>query len=328
MKVCIVGGTGLIGYHSALAFLKKGHEVTAMALPDITLGDWFPQETDVRYGNVFEMGDAELKDVFEGYDAMVYAVGPDDRYRPKSDAYTFFHERLVEACGRVISMAREAGVKRAVILNSYFAYFARVYPEWHLMEHHPYIRCRVEQAEHAIAEGGGQMDVMILELPYIFGTMPERKPLWDDVLIQRFARSKTAFFPKGGTTMITVEHVAEAVVGAVEHGEHGKRYPIGDVNMPWDTMIRIMLDAMGMEQKKIVTVPDFLAILAGKWMKRKERREGYDSGLDLAHLFKDIQCRYTYFDPSESSEALRYNRGGVEEAIVETVRACVSDRRQ
>jgi nucleoside-diphosphate-sugar epimerase len=43
-KVVILGGTGFLGYYTALAALKKGWEVASIAYPDIKLGDWFPKE--------------------------------------------------------------------------------------------------------------------------------------------------------------------------------------------------------------------------------------------------------------------------------------------
>ena len=46
MNVFIAGGTGLIGYQSALEFLKRGHDVSSISLPDIEFGDWFPKEIE------------------------------------------------------------------------------------------------------------------------------------------------------------------------------------------------------------------------------------------------------------------------------------------
>ena len=326
MKVFIVGGTGFLGYYATLEFLNRGHEVTTISLPDIELGDWFPKDqVEVKYGNVFKMPHDELVELFHGYDAMVYAVGPDDRYTPKAPAYEFFYERLVVSCTEVVKAAREGGVKRCVVLNSYFAYFDRIWPEKNLAEHHPYIKCRIEQAESVIEAGGDDMDVMVLELGYIFGTMPERIPLWKDVLLERIRKMPIVMFPKGGTNMITVEHIAEAIVGAIEQGEGGKRYTIGDENMEWKEMLRIMLDAMGLENKKILTIPTFLATLYGKKLRKDDAKEGLEAGLDHGRLFKDLQAEKTYLDPTPSVEALGYSRGGVREAIIETVKRCYPD---
>lgn len=325
MKVFIIGGTGFIGYHSTLEFLKRGHSVSTISLPDIEIGDWFPKEAEIKYGNVFEMLKPELTKLFLGFDAIVYAVGPDDRVTPNAPAYDFFHNRLVEACTRVVSAAKSAKIKKCVVLNSYFAYFDRIYPQKLLAKHHPYIRCRVEQAESVINEGGNGMDVMVLELPYIFGTMPERIPLWKDILVKMLYEKKIIAYPKGGSTMISVEHVAEAVAGAVEHGNHAERYPIGDVNISWLEMLQIMLSSMEMANKRIITVPCFFASLYGRYLKIKDSRRGLESGLDYNHLFMDIMCQELYFDPSDSVAKLKYNRGGIEESINKTIKACMKD---
>jgi len=315
----IVGGTGFLGYYSALEFLKRGHEVSSVSIPDIELGEWFPKEVRIEYKNVFETPHDELVESFRGYDALVYAVGPDDRVTPDAPAYQFFHDRLVVACSRVIDAARDAGIKQCVVLGSYFAYFNRIQPEKNLSERHPYIKCRVEQASRVIEAGGGIMSVMMVELPYIFGAMPGRIPLWKDILFERLRRMRIVFFPRGGTNMIAVEHVAEAIVGATEKGKHGEHYLIGDENVSWKEMIRVSLDAMGLKRRKIVTIPTFLGTLTGKWMKRKNSKKGKESGLDYAYFFKDIQSQKFYYDAANTAKDLGYGRGGVREAIEKTV---------
>jgi len=325
MKIMIVGGTGFLGYHSLLVALKRGYEVNALAIDDVELGDWYPKEVNVEFGDVFELSEKNLTDRFVGYDSLIYAVGPDDRITPPAPAYEFFYARLVEAVEKVATSARKAGVKKMVVLNSYFAYFDRIWPEKKLSEHHPYIRCRVEQAQKVIAAGKEEMDVIILELPYIFGSMPNRIPLWKDVLLDRFAKGKTIFFPKGGTNMITVEHVAEAIIGALEHGEHGARYTVGDENHTFNEMLEMMMSAIG-ENKKIINIPRFMAILAGIMIEKDMKKKGLEGGLEAEFLMRDIITNNLYFDPSDAVKKLGYGRGGIKEAIVKTMKACYPEK--
>ena len=79
MKIMIVGGTGFLGNYTAQVALEHGHEVGSLSLDDIDLKGWYPEEIAVNYGDVFELSEDELVPFFEGYDAMVYSVGPDDR---------------------------------------------------------------------------------------------------------------------------------------------------------------------------------------------------------------------------------------------------------
>jgi dihydroflavonol-4-reductase len=325
MKILIIGGTGFLGYHALLVALDRGHSVDAFAIDDIELGEWYPQKVNVFYGDVFKQSEDELKEHFTGYDAMVYAVGPDDRITPPAPAYEFFHPRLVVSCEKVVRAARKSGVKKCVILNSYFTYFDSIWPEKELSKHHPYIRCRVEQAERAVAAGGDKMTVMILELPYIFGSMPNRTPLWKDVFLDGFIKRKFIFFPKGGTNMISAEHVGEAIIGALEHGTHGKQYVVGDENRSYKEMLHMMFSALGMS-KKIISIPRFIAVTAGIIINWRRKKKGLEGGLDTRYLMRDILSCDLFFDPSETAEKLRYKRGGLEKSIISTMEACYPEK--
>ena len=321
MKIFIVGGTGFLGYYSTLEALKRGHEVGVCSLPDIELGNWFPEEVSVSYQNVFEIEENELIELLKGYDAIVYSVGPDDRVTPKAPAYEFFYDRLVTGCTKVMVAARKAGIKKAVVLGSYFSYFNKIDPKKKLAERHPYIRARMAQEKSVIEAGGTEMSVSVLELPYIFGAMPKRDPIWKDLLYKMLLESKVIFFPKGGTAMISAKGVSEAVMGAIEKGEHGKCYPVGDVNMSFKDMLTLMLKYSGMN-KSVVNIPKFLAVMAGKKMKKDHEAEGKESGLDPIWLMKDIQTDFMYFNNFDSKKELGYNGGDIESAIEETINAC------
>lgn len=325
LKTFIVGGTGFIGYHTALEQIKRGNEVATISLPDINIGDWFPKQVKIEYGNIFKMNYDELKKLFIGYDAMVYAVGPDDRYTPQGDAYKFFYDRLVTACTKTVAAAREAGVKKCVVCGSYFSYFHHNNPQSSLAQRHPYIQARVEQEQSVISEGKGKMDVMVLELPYIFGTMPERTPIWKDLLIKMLYTGRNIFYSKGGTAMVSVETVANAISGAIERGKHGICYPIGDENKTWVEMLNIMLGAMGMEHKRIITLPSAVLSLYGRKVARDYAKEGKQSGLNTSLLFKDIMEKYLYIDSDPIKEELNYAGGDVEESIIKTVKRCVEE---
>ena len=160
MKIMIVGGTGLLGHEAAQVALERGHDVTSLAIPDVPMDGWYPEQIKTLEGDVFKLTQAELAEIFKGYDAMIYAVGPDDRITPNEPAYEFFKLRLVDHAAKVFRAARDAGIKKAALCSSYFLYFDRKFPKKNLAEIHPYIRVRKEQAElilkEAVAELKGQ----------------------------------------------------------------------------------------------------------------------------------------------------------------------------
>ena len=328
-KLMIVGGTGFLGYYTGKLALSKGYEVASVSILDDDLvnkdlDSWFPKEIKNTLLDVFTASEEELEKVFKGYDYLIYAVGPDDRYTPKAPAYDFFHYRLVDSVAKVFRAAEKAGVKKAVVYNSYFAYFDRKYPEMKLAEKHHYIRCRVEQAK-ILNEQKKNMEVVVLELPYIFGSMEARLPIWRDVFLDRYVNGKkTVFFSKGGTTMISIDHIAEAGIGALEYGEDGARYPIGDQNKSFKWMLEYMAHCKGVK-KKVVCPPTWLCVLGAKAIENKAHKQGLEGGLDYALVMKEIMSIDMVVEPEvmdEINQKLHISRGGLEEAIQATMDRC------
>lgn len=308
-KTLIAGGTGFLGYHAALQLLREGVAVDAVALPrELDLDGWYPKQIGIRFADLFAMTEDQVFDLVadHGYDAFVYALGPDDRFVPPAPADAFFHDRLVVQAAKVLTAVRRAGVGRVVVLNSYFSHFDRIM-DGVLSEHHPYVRARVEQ-ENALTRIGiaGDFDVMFLELPFIFGTMPGRLPLWKESFLDHFAKGRVAFFPAGGTTAcIAVEGVAEAVSAALRNGAHGRRYAVGKENLSYREILAIMLEESGM-RKPIVAVPAGIAALGARAIDRRYRREGKEAGLDHAKLMTDILSRDFSIDFATLARELGY----------------------
>ena len=318
-NVLIIGGTGFLGYFAVQELTRRGHHVTTLALPPLPAPGLFPDETRILLADLNRLTDDEVANLLRGQDAVIYAAGADDRVTPRAPAYPFFYKYNVEATRRLMTLARQAGVKKAVVLGSYFVHFDRIWPHLKLKEHHPYIRSRVEQEEAAITAGGTEMAVIILELPYIFGSMPGRIPIWKP-LIRYICSTPIIFYTRGGSNCIAVEHVGEAIAGAVEQGVGGQSYVIGDENLTWVELLEKLARLTGKE-KSIISLPNWVAILAGVFIKVVHFFQGLEGGLDPVALIK-LQTAKTFFDPTLARNALGFGSGGIDEALRKTVVAC------
>lgn len=320
MKVMLIGGTGLLGYHATRRLLERGHRVNILALPPLPADGLFPPDVNILLRDINQLSDEELVDLLRGNKALVFAAGVDDRVTPKTPAYPFFHKHNVETTRRIAQLARRAGVKKFIILGSYFAYFHRQWPQLELTRHHPYIRSRVEQTRAAVEAGGNEMAVITLELPYIFGVMPGRMPLWKPLV--RYAVSPwPLFYPRGGTTCVTVTQVGQAICGAVEVGESGACYPIGGENLSWVELLA-RITRFGGREKKVITLPDWF-VRVGAWLlKLVHSIRGVESGLDPVEFIR-LQTSETYIEPALSQRVLGYEPGGLDAALKETVEVCL-----
>ena len=201
MKVFMIGGTGLLGSEAAKVLISRGHEVTAMALPPLPEGAVLPPEMKIEYGNYLEMSDDELRKHLTGCDGFVFAAGVDERVEGPAPIYNLYKKYNIDPINRLLKLAKECGVKHVSICGSYFSYFAKTMPELELTRWHPYIRSRVDQENAAMSFADENFSVAVLELPYIFGTQPGRKPVWM-FLAEQIRNSKgNVMCPKGGSTI-------------------------------------------------------------------------------------------------------------------------------
>lgn len=322
MKIFIIGGTGLLGSASAAELIRRGHEVRSVALPPLPQNAVIPAEMEIVFGNYMTMTDEELKEQLSGCDSLVFAAGVDERVEFSAPVLDHYIKYNVVPIERLLRIGKQIGIKRAVIMGSYFAYFAKQWPELKLTEKHPYIRSRIMQEAAALAFNGDGMDVMVLELPYIFGTQSGRKPVWTFLVEMIHGMKWVTMYPKGGTTMVTVHQVAQAVAGAIEKGKGGTCYPVGWYNMTWKEMLAIFHKHMGMPGRKVFTIPTFLYRMSGKKLMKDFAARGIDSGLDMV-AFADIQTARTFIDNTQIKNELDVTEDDIDAAIGASVKLCL-----
>ena len=315
-RVAVVGGTGFLGYHAVVELLRRGFEVTALGLKDFPARTPPLNDVDVQVVDLRIATDADLGRRLAGFDAVVFAAGADERATPRTPALDFFRAANVVTTERVLRLAKEGGARSAVVLGSYFAYFAKAWPELRLAERHPYIRSRLEQQEVAAASG---MRTVVLQLPYIFGSAPGQIPLWAP-LVRYLARMPLLLYPRGGTNAVAVRHVGEAVAGAVE-GTAAGPILVGDENLRWADLLQRLLAALG-RRKSVVTLPTAALYPSALIWRLVLRIRGQYSGLDPLH-FIPLQTRETFFDPRPGWLALDFEGGELDQAIVDTVRTSI-----
>ncbi|NWJ94210.1 MAG: NAD(P)H-binding protein [Chloroflexi bacterium] len=320
MKVVVIGGTGFLGYHAVLELCRRGHTVTVVARHTPKAGI-LPESVQFKQADIEDSSEAEIRVLLEGCDGVVFCSGVDDRAVPLAPAYQYFYDGNVRTTDLIFRLANEVGVKRGVLCGSYFTYFDRLWSEKKLAESHPYIKSRREQAKVALA-AGKNMVVSVLELPYIFGHTPGKVPLWRP-LIKYAVSSLPLFYTSGGTTMIGVEHTAEAIVGALENVESSNSFPVGDVNLTWEEMLGHFAKIAG-KNKRVFTLPYQLLVLVTVFVKFYHHLKGKEAGLDPVKYmqFQTINTFIPEKDLAASRAILKFDTGGIVKSFEETLIAC------
>jgi dihydroflavonol-4-reductase len=295
--VAVLGGTGLIGWHTVNALRERGHGIRVLARsaprPELGIGS-----TEYQQLNYITASHEDLVSALTGCTALVHAAGADPRIVPKGRADTFFHDINVTANQRLLVAAIEAKVTVTVLLTSYF------HPLRPHMKSHPYVASRIASEAAAMAlDNAGDIRVVILQPPYVFGAIPGRTTLGDNFAL---AARIPLLLPHGGTNAIGVSDFASAICGAIEREVHGS-FLVGDENLSWP-------DLFARFGGRAWLLPTFLLTIvmacakAALWLVRRQ------AGLDPVSLVPTITSEM-YFDPAASQEALGYTRGNLSKAI-------------
>ena len=320
-KIFVLGGTGFLGYYTVKELLSKGYQVKTIALPPMPTDDLLPTEVECSLGNINELTDDEVRELLKDCEGFIYAAGADERVVPQKPATKFFYEANVLPTQRLARLAKEAGIKKFVVFGSYFAEFAERLPEYNLRSQ-AYPNNRLLQEQIAFAEGEGSMVVTSLRLPYIFGTIPGRTPLWKMYTDQ--IKGKPVFPAlKGGTAVVTVEQVAEAAVGAMENGEHRHTYAISAYNMKFQEFYQMMVDALGQTETTQVPVVEYNQMKpVYEEIDRKAAEKGLEHGMHMVISTK-LQTEDLYLDPADTMSVLGIKDHDVLQSIKETLAKCV-----
>lgn len=298
MKILIIGGTGALGGHAAVHLASKGHNVTIgarkPALAATPMADMPFLKGDYVEGDF-------TPERLKGFDWVVFAAGNDPRHVPPgSDFQDFLYKANHEAVPAFFRAAREAGVKRAIQLGSYYAQAA---PE--LVAGNAYIQSRLAACQGARAEAAPGFDVISVNAPFMVGSVPGLPSMIFEPYVQ-WAQGKLpipVYAPSGGTNFMSFRSLSEAIEGALLRGTSGKAYLVGDENLSFAEYFTLFFKAVGNPQiveardEEHPLLPD-VAIPQGRgnWVRVNPDPEevellGYRRG-DVANAVADVAAQF------------------------------------
>ena len=353
MKVFMIGGTGLLGCEAANILIKQGHQVTSVALPPLPEGAPIPKEMKLEFCDINKKSDAEVEKMMEGCDSFVFAAGIDERKECNPPVYDQYKKFNIDPIARLLPIAKKAGCKNAVVLGSYYTYMYKqceLVPEnekleWfkgakgltNLLERNPYFKARYEQEQVAESFADDNFNVTVLELPYIFGTQPGRRPVWT-ILIDQLKRMDSlpfTLYPAGGTAMLTCRQVGQVIAGAATlDGKYGFRaLPIGVYNMTWKEFLKIVYNARAeveenpklkrkFTDRKIVSVAPWMMKMGMGSVKKDYAARNIESGMDPDQLPYSMDLNL--FIDSKYAQELGATEDDIKAAIEDSIRISVA----
>jgi dihydroflavonol-4-reductase len=263
----VTGSTGFIGSHLCHDLLAKGDRVRAFHRPNSPLTLLEGLEVEHAIGDILEP--ETLKRAMQGVEVVFHAAaqlggaGKDPTYAS-----------TVQGTRNLMAAAAKAGVRRVVHTSSVAALGVpkgtnrganrMAVDENHTWNYSPqgwpygYAKYRAEMEVQAAAASG--LDVVIVNPAVVIGAGDINR-IGGEVILY-VARGRLPIYPAGGLNAVHVDDVVRGHLAALEHGQTGKRYILGNQNLTHRQFLGLIAEVAGVQPPRISVPAWFLRTLA------------------------------------------------------------------
>jgi dihydroflavonol-4-reductase len=232
MKVFITGATGFIGRRLVKLLLDKKIEITALVR---NTGHGLPAGVKTVHGDILEPG--SLTGVTESFDRL-YHLAALVSFDPGKRAALI--RVNAEGTRNALELAVKLKVSSSVVVSSACTFGISKEPLELLNENsipsneminaNPYMESKLAQEKSAL-EFADRLKVVIVNPTTVYG--PGDRTLNSGTVIKTVAKAPVMPVTPGGSNVIDVDDVAEAIFLAGEKGSNGKKYIIGSENLSY-----------------------------------------------------------------------------------------------
>jgi nucleoside-diphosphate-sugar epimerase len=319
-RVLVTGGTGSLGSALARHLIDAGQDVVVLIPPGAPLGGLH------AYAGRFEARTGDLRDP----DSLAAAVrGSTDVYHVAGEPILL--NRLaprmwaINAIGAeaMAEAAARAGVRRFVHTSSVSAIgyppegeiADETFDFAHSVEHNAYSTTK-RSGEEAVLRVGARtgLDVVVVNPGGVIAPYSHRRHGWA-AMVERARRGKLTTWLPGGVSVCAVDDLVAGQVGAMRHGEPGRRYILTTANLSYRDLFTLTCSVLGVAPPA-QGAPAFAVRAAAQLVGLYARLlpDPVRSPL-LVPENAALGVRHLYYDPSRARRELGLPIGDLAESI-------------
>ncbi|MEL7420100.1 MAG: hopanoid-associated sugar epimerase [Cyanobacteria bacterium J06555_3] len=254
MKCFVTGGTGFVGANLVRLLLQRGYEVKVLVRRGSNIENLQSLDLEIVTG---DLNSQDLATLMSGCEVLFHVAAQYSLWQSDRDS---LYRSNVLGTRNILACAREAGIKRAVYTSSVAAIGVKqngvadeTYqsPVEQLIGDYKKSKYYAEQeAVKAIAQG---QDIVIVNPSTPIGAY-DLKPTPTGEIILRFLQRKMPFYVDTGLNLIDVKDVAWGHILALEQGQTGDRYILGNQNLSFKQLLSKLEQITGLPAPKS-TIP-------------------------------------------------------------------------
>jgi dihydroflavonol-4-reductase len=266
MQVLVTGATGFLGANVVRHLLARGDRVRCLVRKPNALVEGLPVE--LVTAPLVPRDGGELLRAVDGCEGIyhvagLFDVGPDGG-RAMRDVHVFGTRALCDAAVRT-------GARRLVLCSSSVTvgFGSKAQPgdedtpldptavygaQGPLRTYHD-TKAQAEQ----LATGWGGVEVVVVNPDFVIGAY-DVKPT-SGQLILSMSRRFLPFYPRGGKCFVDADDAAVAHLQAMDRGQPGRRYLLGNENLSYREFMDLVAEVVG-QRRPILPLPDVAIGLA------------------------------------------------------------------
>lgn len=318
-RVCVTGGTGLLGYQVVKCLLQVGAEIRVLALASSR-----PHPLNAEPTVKLFLGDIRdrslVRAAIEDCDVIFHLAGVVAVWGPALQRV-----RDVHATGALNVLEAAPGHARVVLTSSVVTIGASrdkasLDEESSFNLNHlriDYVHAKRAAERTALESAAAGRDVLVVNPGYLIGPEDFERSVMGRFCV-RYWRGMIPVAPPGGVNLVDVRDVALGHLLAAEKGQPGRRYILGGENLAFTGFMAELAKAAGLHPRATPTLPYWsLAALAGcgecrAWLTRR-------------HPYPSIQHarlnRYHWFYKSaRATRELGYQSRPIAESLQDALR--------
>lgn len=251
MKVLITGATGFVGGNLARRLWEQGHQVTALVRPGSNTLAIDNTGIQPVSGDILDRNSVDR--AVQGCEVVFHCAASYTFWSPDPNA---IYRTNVDGTVNVLKAAFDAGVSRVVYTSTVSTVGL---PDWelsteetladpnHLAGHYKKSKYRAELAALEMASQG--LPVIVVNPTTPVGPW-DVKPTPTGRMVLDFLLGRIPAYVDTGMNLVDVEDVAIGHILAMERGQPGQRYLLGNVNVSLKEVFAMLQQATGLAAPK------------------------------------------------------------------------------
>ncbi|MEM8675175.1 MAG: hopanoid-associated sugar epimerase [Cyanobacteria bacterium P01_G01_bin.67] len=267
MKAFVTGGTGFVGANLIRLLLQKGYDVRALVRKNSSLNNLKSLDVEIVTG---DLNSSELTQQMSGCQVLFHVAAQYSLWQ--ADSKLLYRSNIL-GTRNIFACAQQAGIERTVYTSSVAAIGVKLdsianeayqSPVDKLVGDYKKSKYYAEQeAVKAVQQG---QDIVIVNPSTPIGAF-DLKPTPTGEIIVRFLQRKMPFYVDTGLNLIDVKDVAQGHILALEKGNTGDRYILGNQNLTFKQLLSKLEQITGLPAPKY-TIPYWIPYSVA-WLEEK-----------------------------------------------------------